>query len=133
MKLSELATTPEIGIIDVKNTGSVSTEFVSMTVNANCDIGDYLLTDTTYNELLQPSNKHRHVYFFPPHEVKKGDIVFLYSYAGENSVGKGGAGTYHVHRFYWNLRESVWNKTGDLAYLIKAPREQRIVHKIPPA
>jgi len=53
----------------------------------------------------------------------KGELVALWSQAGNNTAVKNDAGTV-VHRFYWGLKTAVWNNDGDCAVLLHVPRFQ---------
>ena len=114
----------------VKNTGELQTEFVFLKAETDCNIGNYLLTDSTYGSNEMPSNKLRHVFFFPSLEVKKGDYVVLWTKAGKYSLGETTAKS-PQHNLYWGLKETVWNVDGDKAFLFTAPRAQRSMITVP--
>jgi len=111
-------------LISINNTGNVQSEHVFLAVNADCNLGDYLLTDSTYGSDEAPSNKLRHVFFFPQLEVKKGDYVVLWTQSGKYSKGET-TNKKAQHNVYWGLKETVWNVNGDRAFLFTAPRAQR--------
>lgn len=118
-------------IISVNNTGNLRSEHVFLAVQTDCNLGDYLLTDSTYGSNEAPSNKLRHVFFFPELAVKAGDYVVLWSQSGKYSVGAA-TNNKPQHNLFWGLQETVWNVTGDKAFLFTAPRAQRSAFTVVP-
>jgi hypothetical protein len=107
----------DLKIINGKKEGGADQEYVSLKVKNDCNIGDYLLTDKTF-EGEDASNKLRHVYWFPRKAVKEGDVVLLYTKKGTNTQTTSGGTVGHI--FYWNLKVAVWNdKQADAAILMK--------------
>ena len=43
-----------------------------------CNINEYIVLDTTFDENGIVSNKHRHVYIMPDINVDEGDYIWLY-------------------------------------------------------
>ena len=112
-------------IISIGNSGNLQDEHVYLKAEADCNLGDYLFTDSTYGSNEAPSNKLRHVFFFPVLTVKKGDYVALWTQKGTYSVNAATTTKAPQHNLYWGLQETVWNITGDKAFLFAAPRVQR--------
>ena len=106
----------KVKVISVHNHGNQNEEYVLLSVLEDCDIGDYMLADSTFTADDKISNKVRHTYWFPDKDVKKGELVSLRTKKGSNTEIKTEKGTV-VHRFYWGLKESVWNDEGDCAVL----------------
>lgn len=102
------------GVVDFKKQPS---EKIVLDVLENCDIGEYLIFDTTYTKDGKISNKLRHSYWFPDQIVKKGDIIVLYTKEGSNTSTINANGTRNYF-YYWNLKNSVWNDEGDCALLM---------------
>ena len=120
-----------IKVVLVKNSGDLKSEHVFLQVDEDCNLGDYVLTDSTYGSHDKPSNKLRHVFFFPRMDVKKGDYVSLWT--KEGTYEKATTTTKKpLHRLYWGLKETVWNIDGDKAFLLTAPRARRSEVLIPP-
>lgn len=112
-------------LIGVRNVGT-DNEMVLMRADDDLDVGNYIITDSTYRTNGTISNKLRHVYEFPSHPVEKGQLVALYSKVGKDEVGKNSENPPKtIHRFYWNLKERIWNQKGDQAHLLYAPRNDR--------
>ncbi|OIJ41045.1 hypothetical protein [Massilia timonae] len=118
-------------IISINNTGDIKSEHVLLKAEADCNVGDYLLTDSTYGSNETPSNKLRHVFFFPILTVKKGDYVVLWTNPGNYTVGKM-SNMAPQHNIHWGLQETVWNVKGDKAFLFTAPRAQRSSFTVAP-
>lgn len=105
-------------IISVKDSGNLQRERVVIKVLQATDVGGHLLCDTTYSDESSVSNKVRHVFWFPDKLVNTGDFVVLFSGPGKDTQSTNMAGTL-THKFYWGLKETVWNKEGDAAVLFE--------------
>lgn len=120
----------ELSIVSVNNHGVLDKEYVGLTAKSRLNLWGYMLSDSTYHGDGTASNKHRHVFDFdelPAITLEKGDIVILYTKKGKLSVGDMSSGG-KVYSIYWGLNETVWNKDGDKAILIKvAERIQKDV------
>lgn len=106
----------DVRISKVSGHGDYKNECVLLEVVADCDIGEYMLADSTYTPDNMISNKVRHTFWFPDKKVKKGDFVSLWTQEGTNTTTTNDAGK-TVHRFYWGLKQAVWNDDGDCALL----------------
>ncbi|UTY23681.1 hypothetical protein [Treponema denticola] len=116
----------DIRILYVKDAGNKSAERIVLEANNDCDIGDYILFDTTYDGNYI-SNKLRHNYWFPDKKIKAGDKIILYSKQGIERSKKNISGN-TSHFFYWDLDIAVWNKSKDCALLVNI--EDYLVKKI---
>jgi hypothetical protein len=108
----------KVNIISIHNRGNYEKEHVLMRVLDDCDIGRYMLADSTYTPKGQVSNKVRHTFWIPDKEVKKGDLVSVWTRSGNDTTTKNDNGDI-IHRFYWDLKSSVWNDDGDCAVLFE--------------
>lgn len=109
----------KIKIKKVVDHGTHSSERVWFEVTADCNLKYYMITDTTYTGENSISNKVRHVYWFAPKDVKKGDEVLLYTKKGlykTESINNGKNTRYFL---FWGLESFVWNNTGDAAILFE--------------
>lgn len=108
----------KVKIISVHNQGDYEQEYVLMRVQQDCNIGYYMLADSTYTEANKVSNKVRHTLWIPHKEVKKGNLVSVWTKPGKDTtdVNKDGQ---TIHRFFWNLKTAVWNNEGDCAVLFE--------------
>jgi hypothetical protein len=98
--------------------GDIENERIVLKVLNNCNIGDYILFDTTFDG-DSFSNKVRHSYWFPDKNVKTGDRVILYTNIGEGASKINKAG-HRSHFFHWDLGRTVWNEDKDCAVIVKA-------------
>lgn len=108
----------ELTILQVNGRGAASTEYIIFSVLSDCNLKNFMVCDKTFNSDGTPSNKHRHVYFFPSCEVKAGEYVWLNTGPGTNRKGQT-LGGQRAHEFFWGLNSSVWNDSGDKVHLIK--------------
>ncbi|TFF19874.1 hypothetical protein E3C22_19620 [Jiella endophytica] len=114
------AASMKIFIKNLVENGNIDEERIIFTAKDDCNLFSYLVTDTTYEDSGAVSDKLRHTYFFPDHEVRKGDLISLRTGVGNDIVyDKGGK---KIHRFHWGLRRPVWNNSGDRAMLIEIGR-----------
>lgn len=117
----------DIRIVNAKDCGELDKEYIVLVADANTDLWDYILSDSTYHGDGTTSNKHRHVFDFDQIQaitLSKGDIVLLYTKKGKLFVHQlpNGAKAYVI---YWGLNETVWNKDGDEAILIKVAERSK--------
>lgn len=107
-------------------------ERVFMRAAEDLNLGNYIVTDTTYDENGNVSNKARHVYEFANKSIKQGEYVALYSKEGKYELTTVEDGT-PLHRFYWGLGYTIWNDDGDKAWLLYAPAKERQSKTVAPA
>jgi hypothetical protein len=119
-------------ILEVRGVGT-DNERLWMKANEDVDLGDYIVTDSTYRADGTLSNKLRHVFEFPRHFVEAGQFVCLHSRAGDYELDKTTDDGTPIHRIYWGLDERIWNQAGDVAYLLYAPRSERQPVTVPKA
>lgn len=98
--------------------GKANEEYVIIDVADDCNAQYYMLADTTYTNDNKISNKVRHTHWFSKAELKKGDVIILYTGAGTNGSKRNSNGSITYHR-YWGLRTAVWNDDGDGAILFE--------------
>lgn len=111
-----MALIDKISILNIKDKGTLASEYVVLKVHQNTDLLHFALVDSTYNDDGSFSNRHKHFYKFYPTAVKAGDFIHLYTKGGKDDTFSNTSKT-TTHRFYWNLKTSVWNNDGDLAVL----------------
>ncbi|MCD7923604.1 MAG: hypothetical protein LUI85_02465 [Bacteroides sp.] len=105
-----------VKIVDLRDLNSKD-ERILLKVLKDCNIGEYILFDTTYDGDGNPSNIFRHCYIFPSKKVNAGDYIQLYTgHGNQKSVER--TDGYINHKFYWGSDEPIWNNEKDIAYLI---------------
>lgn len=105
-------------IVEIHGKGDKDSEYVKIEVIDDCYLANYVLFDTTYRTSNKVSNKQRHVYLLPYKDVKKGDVIYLYTKTGKD---EGTDYTYssNTYKLFWGLNQAVWNDSGDKAILIR--------------
>ncbi len=118
----------KLKIEKVVDFGTLDSERVELSVLEDTNLHYFIIVDTTYLAEDKISNKMRHTFWFKPQKVEMGDELVLYSKVGirkSTDITGGKNKRYHV---YWNLKNSVWNNTGDGAVLfqVKAWKTTRV-------
>lgn len=108
----------DLAISRISAEGDETREYVYVRVLRDCDVGAYILADTTYEGHELVSNRLRNVFWFPDKRVRAGDAVVVRTGPGIDNISRLKSGG-TLHRFYWNLNRPVWNDEGDAAVLIK--------------
>jgi hypothetical protein len=102
----------------VQDKGNLDKERIVLTADADCDIGFYAFFRCTANDKGRPlSGAVPNVYWFMNKDVKKGDLIVLYSKRGTRSEKEIGEG-HKSHFFYWGMTTSLWTK-GVIPVLVK--------------
>lgn len=110
----------ELEIKRVKNASSPSKEYVVLQATEDTNLYYWAVVDSTFNPDGSMSNEHRHVYFFPAKQLKKGDWVVLYSGTGtDGAIKKFSDVDATFYAYYWQSGSCIWNNTGDNASLIR--------------
>ena len=104
-------------IISIHNHGDQTKEYVDLKATEDCDIGHYLLADTTYTKTNLVSNKLRHIYWLPDKPIQKGEFVRIFTRTGTGEKITTPNGSI-VHTIFWGLKTPIWNDAGDSAVLM---------------
>jgi hypothetical protein len=123
---------PRLKLVEVREP-STKNERVVMRAIDDLDLGNYIVTDTTYKKDGTVSNKVRHVYEFEPKSIKKGDYVILRSKVGSYELTTLNDNVTPVHYFHWGLNYTIWNQDGDNAWLLFSQRNLRQAASVTPA
>ena len=91
-------------------------ERVVFSVTEDDFLGSYIVFKTKKISEKTISSKVEEIYWFPDKEVKKGDLVVLYTKRGTNTEKKNTDGT-TTHFYYWYLNNRLWNSSEDAAVL----------------
>lgn len=97
--------------------GNTNDERLIIRAMRPCNLNEYIVLDTTFDEDGIVSNKHRHVFIMPDISVNAGDFIWLYTHQGTYHTHNNDSRTI-THNIYWGLETHVWNNDGDRAYLI---------------
>lgn len=105
-------------ITAVHGHGDQQQERVQLDAVGACDLGHYILADTTYVGPNVVSNRVRHTHWFGDKPLNKGDTVLLHTRQGTANKTQRLNGTM-VYSVFWGLDVPVWNDTGDAAVLLR--------------
>jgi hypothetical protein len=108
----------KLEIVKILDRAVANKERLWLKVLADTDLKYFIVFDTTYTSDTSISNLQRHAFWFKPKQVKAGDYVVLYSKEGTPSEHANENGT-TTHFFFWGLKNTVWNDTGDCAVLFE--------------
>ena len=105
-------------LVGTMNRNKSNQEHIHLQVIVDTDLCYYVVLDTTYMSPTSISSGIRHAFWFPATPVKAGDSVFLYTGSGTNySIHNPHGGRSHF--FYWGLKQTIWNNTGDCGVLME--------------
>ena len=100
-------------------------ECVLFQVLKDCNTRFYMVTNDTYED-EDASNTTRRTYWFPSCDVKKGDVLQLWTKSGKFSITPllngdedGVVKDTHWHNFYWGQSQCIWNKDKARVTLMK--------------
>lgn len=115
----------KLEIVNISACGNAEQEFVLLAAIEDCNLGDFIMTDSSYERPGVLSNRIRHTYRFPEKQIEKGALIKLKTGIGQdidevNCEGK------MLHLFHWNLKKAVWNDTGDRAFLFQIEQCQSL-------
>lgn len=96
-------------IQNIISSGDITKERVVFKAAQDLAVGFYGVLKTIETAPNTVSNKVRDTYWFPDKDVKKDDLVVLYSKKGINTERKEKDGT-TTHFFYWGKEASQWEK-----------------------
>lgn len=88
-------------------------------VNADTDIGHYVLLRTGSRDGVVNTGV-KNAMWFPDKIVQKGDLVVVYTRAGNQSEKALNTGK-KAHFFYWGLSAPIWSKDEAGVVLLNAP------------
>lgn len=77
----------DLKLVKIADCGNDKERLVMQAVR-DCNLNEYIVLDTTFDEAGIVSNKHRHVYIMPDINVYQGDFIWLFTKKGE----------YHTHQ-----------------------------------
>ena len=101
-----------------RHKGILAEEKIVLVAEADMDIGQYILFDTTYISDSEISSKVRHSFWLPDFKVDAGDLVVVYTKDGTQKQ-KTNEDQSKTLFLYWGLGRTVWNQGEDCAVLVK--------------
>lgn len=112
-------------IVEIRGAGTKE-ERIFLKAEGNCNLGNYLVYDETYDEEGNPSNLFPHMHRFSLLEVKKGEFVSFRTQGNPNNNHKGTLDDNETVCYYryWGLDRTIFNQDKDAAHLIYVGGEQ---------
>lgn len=100
--------------------GVLSKERLTLKATDNLDVGDYAVFQCALIDSILTTVVKR-AFWFQYDQIEKGDLVVLYTKAGENRSKVLSNGS-KAHFFYWGLKNSIWDDDDLAAVVLKAPQ-----------
>ncbi|MGV3597287.1 MAG: hypothetical protein ACO1PI_05415 [Bacteroidota bacterium] len=103
-------------ITDFKDKKTLKSECIELTVVNQTKLGNFALTDQSFDSNGNISNVHRHFYKIPSeYQAFPGDKVYIYTGKGTDTWIL--ADNKRIYKYYMGLDECIWNNEGDKANL----------------
>lgn len=109
-------------ILGILDRGKANVERVEFRVVAPVNLSAYLVFNTTFNPNNTIMAAAQLAFWFPATAVAPGQKVVLYT----RGPGPGDTPTAFQHTFYWNLKQTLWNRPEDTAVLINVSGWQTV-------
>lgn len=101
----------KVRLVKILNYGDSENERILIEVSDDCDLGNYILALSNVVDENSISNKIESVYWLENKQLKKGDIVVVYTKRQGSSIKKiennSGVTSYFL---FWNLDTTLSNK-----------------------
>ena len=108
-----------IDIHILKSAGSLSDERLVMEVTADLNVGHYAVFRTTYRNGA-PTIKVHDTFWFPDKKAAQGDLVILYTRAGNQHEVEMDNGLM-AHFFFWGKNFPIWDQQDKCPVLVNTP------------
>lgn len=106
-----------IKIKGFRGSKEIDKERVVLSVTEDMFLGSCMAMKTKRIDEKNVSSSIEKVYWFPDKDLKKGDLVVLYTKSGISTENKNEDGT-TTHFFYWSLGETLWTEDEDALLLV---------------
>jgi hypothetical protein len=103
---------------EVKDHGSTVSERIVLIVNDDDQLGNYMIFKAQRLNETRISTLGLVSYWFPDKEVKKNDLVVLYTTSGVNTERKNSDGT-TTYFYYWGKDEPQWMSNKNVVVFTK--------------
>ncbi len=113
----------KVKITAIRESGNLDKERVVMLVESACDIGEFVLLQTGFQDGSANTSVYK-TFWFPDKSVRAGDFVVVYTKRGANSERPFKEAMSHF--FYLGQSEAIWNRRESSAVLMHAPVWQSV-------
>ena len=108
----------KLSIRGVANAGELGKERLILDVVQDADLGDYVLMRTGFRN-GNVTIGVRNALWFQYEDVSSGDVVVIYSKAGQANQNETETNT--VYFYYWHQTECLWGADNSVPVLLDAP------------
>lgn len=91
-----------IAIDYIKDSGNIDKERIVFAVKNDEQLGKYLIAESVLLEDSRFSAKIKNIFWFPDQELKRGDVIVLYTKQGNSNSTKNDDGS-TTYFYYWGL------------------------------
>jgi len=119
----------KIRITSFADAGNFQQERIVMKAESDLDLGQYAIFCTAVSSDGGATAGRKTAFWFPDGEVKKDDLVVLYSKKGNSSTKDLSEGR-TARFFYWGDDKAMWGGAGNGAVLLRVAEWSK---KVPPA
>ena len=92
------------------NAGVIDKERLVIRVLEDVNIGSYVVLRSKKSDKGKPVSGTKDAYWFPDVEVKKGDLIVLYTKRGTSSKKPLAIGEGMAHFYYWSKTSTFWGE-----------------------
>ncbi len=103
-------------IMGIEDIGNIQKERVVLRVLEDTDVGQYAIFKSNKSSETSVSSRVSETFWFQDQEVKKDDLVVIYTKAGSYKVSKNQSNNSHF--FYWDKSSSIWGEPDDALVLL---------------
>ncbi|MBI4132823.1 MAG: hypothetical protein HY473_01920 [Candidatus Sungbacteria bacterium] len=107
----------KLKIKGIEDAGVLDKERAVFKASADEDVGHYIVFKTKKSGETKVSSRPSLTFWFPDREIKKDDLVVLYSKGGVNTSTTNTKGA-TSHFFYWGQNSPIWNHSNDAVVLL---------------
>jgi hypothetical protein len=108
-----------------EDSGNLEKERLVILAVGDVQVGFFCIYKTIKSGETTVSSRITSTYWFPDRDVKKGDLVVVYTKNGINTATKNSDGT-TTHFFYWGMQQAQWPGQNDAAVLAELETWQYI-------
>ncbi|MFH1162366.1 MAG: hypothetical protein V1696_03810 [Candidatus Jorgensenbacteria bacterium] len=107
----------KIQIKGIEDAGNLEKERVIFEVLDDDNVGEYAVFKSKKTGEAQVSSATSATFWFTDHEIKKGDLIVLYTKKGSYKTQVNGSGN-TSHFFYWNKTVPIWTNQQEDAIVL---------------